>query len=136
MGDAINIASRLESLNKTYGTRIIVSDAFYQIIKNKFVLRKVDRVAVKGKIASGDIYELLAEDKRELSYDIDAYRAAFEAGFLAYEKSDWEKAIASFEHCLKVNPFDSVALVFIRRCERFKLNPPRPWDGVWRMNLK
>lgn len=66
LGDTINIASRLEGLNKTYNTRIIVSEDVYHIIKDQFVLRKLDCVALKGKTLSTNIYELLSEKKSDI----------------------------------------------------------------------
>lgn len=133
LGDAVNVASRLEGINKIYGTRIIVSDALYQLIKGHFVLRKIDCVAVKGKIESTDIYELLAEKKEELSFDIDVYNQAFAKAFAAYQEKNWDKAISDFAECLKIYPQDSVAPVLIKRCQDFKSNLPPDWDGVWRV---
>lgn len=59
IGDAVNLANRLESTNKVYGTKILVSEAVYEKIKDKFVLRRIDRVIVKGKSESHVIYELI-----------------------------------------------------------------------------
>ncbi|MHB1948067.1 MAG: adenylate/guanylate cyclase domain-containing protein [Gammaproteobacteria bacterium] len=133
LGDAINLASRLESINKIYGTRIIVSDALYEKIKTYFILRKVDRVAVKGKLAQFDIYELLAENKNELSFDIDAYHAFFTKAFIAYQQQQWTVAILEFENCSKVYPADTLAPVFIKRCKQFQVDLPLHWNGVWKI---
>lgn len=133
LGDDINIANRLEGTNKIYHTHILVSETVHQVIKNKFILRKVDKVSVRGKMAVSDIYELLAENKNELHFDIDAYRDCFEKAFVAYQNARWDEAIVLFNQCLKVYPEDKLSLVFIERCEQFKLHPPVDWDGVWRM---
>lgn len=136
IGDAINLASRLEGLNKIYGTSIIVSDAVYQIIKQDFVLRKIDIVALKGKIGITTIYELLAEKKNEIHFDVEGYSRRFEEGFAAYQEQNWDAAIGKFEECLRIYPEDSVAAVFIKRCLHFKLKPPLRWDGIWHMKQK
>ena len=122
VGDVINIASRLQEVNKTYGTRIMVSEPVYQIIKNDFILRKVDCIALKGKSISLNIYELLAENKNELSFDIDAYVACFEEAFAAYSNNNWDQAEILFKKCLEYYPKDTVAKIFIHRCNKLKYN--------------
>lgn len=134
LGDAINVASRLEGLNKIYFTKIMVSEVIYQNIKDHFVLRLVDSVVVKGKAVSGNVYELLAETKAELSFDIDSYREMFMQGFALYQRAEWDAAKALFEKCLLIYPADSVAPIFIRRCDELKAHPREQWDGVWRWN--
>lgn len=137
IGDAINVASRLEEINKIYGTHIVVSQEIYEIIKDQFVLRKIDCVAVKGKSEGHNIFELIAENKiNHVEFDIDEYNKLFARGFLAYQQSEWDKAIVEFENCLKIFPNDSIAPVFIERCQEFKLQPPKNWDGVWRIPWK
>lgn len=116
-GDTINTANRLEGINKVYKTKIIVSEAVYQAIKDKFVLKMVDYITVKGRKEPIRIYELLSNDPNKLSFDIHAYRTIFEKGFRAYQDHAWEEAIIYFKKCHEIYPADSVALVFIRRCE-------------------
>lgn len=135
IGDAINIASRLEQINKNYGTRIIVSDAVYQEIKDHFVLRFIDIVAVKGKLVSGSIYELMAANINELTFDIDRYREVFAKAFAEYCTAHWDLAIPLFKQCAEIYLDDSVAPLFIARCEYFKLHPPvKGWNGIWRLS--
>lgn len=133
LGDTVNLASRLEGVNKIYGTSILISEPLYQHIKSHFILRKVDNIAVKGKKISYTIYELLAEKEDELSFDIHQYQQSFDAAFKAYSESRWDDAITLFEQCLQSLPDDSVAPVFIERCRDFKSAPPQNWDGVWRV---
>jgi len=135
IGDTINMASRFENINKLYGTQIIVSDTVYHEIKNEFILRPLDYVAVKGRRESNYVYELLAESKDEIPYDIDAYRAAFIKGFDEYRHQKFDAAIQWFEECLKIYPADTVSTIFIVRCEHFKLTPPpAEWYGIWRID--
>lgn len=124
IGDAINITSRLEGLNKIYGTKIMVSEDFYQVVKNQFVFRTVDCVTLKGKEEPTFVYELLSEHRDELTFDICIYTLYFENGFTCYRNSLWDEAITQFTECLRVYPNDTVAKVFIHRCEQFKQQLP------------
>ena len=131
LGDTINIASRLEGINKNYKTKIIVSEAVYNQIKDKFILRMIDRVIVKGRTQSSCLYELLGDDMSCIPFDLNAYRPHFEQGFSAYQQQRWDEALASFEQCLKVYPLDTIAPIFIKRCSYFKLHPPgAEWNGI------
>lgn len=136
IGDAINVASRLEGLNKLYGTQIIVSRSVFEEIKHRFVLRMLDCVAVKGKTEGHFIYELMTEDEMHLQFNIHHYRECFAKGFQAYKEGNWDDAIAHFSKCVEINVDDTVAPLFIYRCEHFKVTPPSSWDGVWHISEK
>lgn len=132
IGDTTNIASRLENINKVYGTNIIVSEAIYQVLKDKFIMRMLDHVAVKGKTQSCYIYELLAEISDEVPFDIHLYQEVFANGFSAYRQQHFDEAIEFFKQCLQIYSNDTVAPIFIKRCMNFKSNPPnKNWDGLW-----
>lgn len=133
VGDSINMASRLEGLNKVYHTSIMISEEVYRVIENEFVCRKVDRVVIKGKAANYNIYELLSQTKSELSFDIDLYRDTFDKAFSAYEHGEWDAALHQFEKCTKIFPEDTVVAVFILRCYYLKEHPQADWNGVWRV---
>lgn len=135
IGDAINIASRLENANKLYNTHILVSNSVYEDIKDKYILRIVDHAILKGKTEASYIYELLAENGNELNFDIEHYKLIFADAFNAYKNQHWSRAILYFEHCLKIYPADQVSVLFIIRCQYFKLNPPPPkWQGEWHIS--
>jgi len=137
IGDSINIASRLESINRHYGTQIMVSDAVYQDIKNQFVLRRVDFVILKGKAKPQFIYELLAKNRSEVSFDLENYVLLFAEAFSAYQQMNWDAAINQFQECIKLYPEDKVAPIFIERCHTFKTHPPsNNWDGAWHFHEK
>jgi adenylate cyclase len=137
IGDAINMTSRLESINKVYKTNIIVSETFYELIKDTYILRFIDCIAVKGKKQSVRIYELLSENKNQLSYDINLYTETFGKAYLEYQGQRWDAAIQYFEECLRIYPLDSLAVIFIERCHIFEVKPPADtWDGIWRMSEK
>ncbi len=132
IGDAINVTSRLESINKIYNSHIIASEAVYLAIKNQFVFRFLDRVVVKGKEKVMSIYELLGDKFEKFSFDLDAYNQAFSKAYACYSKHQWDEAIAHFKHCVVLHPEDQLAHLYVARCEEFKLHPPKAdWNGVW-----
>lgn len=137
IGDNINIASRLEGANKIYHSSIIVSEPVYQNIKDRFLLRMVDYVLLKGKEKAIYIYELLGENNNILPFDLEAYEKLFKQGFAEYQQKRWDNAISYFQQCIKVYPDDHAAILFINRCEQFKVNPPRKeWYGAWQFSEK
>ncbi len=134
LGNTINVAQRLEGVNTVYGTHIIVSQEMFNQIKDHFILRLIDCVTLKGKSTAENIYELLAENKHELTFDVDAYESVFGDGFLAYQQRHWLEAIHMFKQCENLNPEDRLVQVFIQRCQRFQIEPPDDdWQGVWRL---
>ncbi len=135
MGDNVNLASRMEGLNKTYGTNIIITENTLKIVKDKFETRELDVVKVKGKKKPIFIYELLSQ-KDQLSKKQRDFIRLYEAGLELYFKKKWKPAIKSFQEALKLMG-DNASHVFITRCQRFLKNPPpEDWDGVWEMETK
>jgi len=135
MGDNVNLASRLEGLNKFYGTNIIISENIYKVVKDKFEVRKLDVVKVKGRKKPILIYELLAHKDKTSKKQKD-FNKLYEAGFEFYLKKKWKEAIKSFQDALKLMD-DEASHMFITRCKEFLKNPPpKDWDGVWEMETK
>ena len=128
LGDAVNQASRLEQINRDYHSTIAVSESVYKLVGDKFVFRMLDKVKLKGMSHVDTIYELLAETPDQLNFDIHQYRKLFEQGFKAYEEQDWVTAIEYFKECLVICGGDSLALIFIQRCEGY-LHSALPRDG-------
>lgn len=136
-GDAVNLANRLQDLNRYFGTKIIVSQHVYDIIKDQFILRMIDCVTVKGKDEAINIYELISENRRHVGYDIDAYNIAFSKGFSAYKNRAWDEAIIHFNDCKTIYTHDIVSPLFIERCKKNKLTPPpHDWHGEWNLDKK
>lgn len=137
LGDTINFASRLEGVNKIYGTSILISEEIFQLVNTHFVTRFIDCIVVKGKIITNNIYEVLASRKEDLSFDIDLYNENFQKGYLAYKERRWDEAIRFFSECLKIYGKDKVAPIFISRCEHYKIKPPQSsWNGSWKLHQK
>lgn len=132
IGDSVNFTSRLEQLNKIYGTSIICSEETVTLAKNKFIFRKLDKVHIRGKTGTYIIYELLGESGDELSFDFAAYQLEFDQGFNAYQHQHWLKAKKHFHQCLHLFTEDKVALLFLTRCDYLSQHSPeKDWDGVW-----
>lgn len=141
LGDAVNLASRLEGINKYYGTRILVGADTYEIVKTRFLTRPVDVVAVKGKEKGVPIYELLAglAVDPELAPTPEQVRCSelTAEAFHAYLNRDFRKAISLYQDLSKSFPEDGVGPLFIQRCEEFLREPPGPdWTGTTRMTKK
>ena len=135
MGDNVNLASRLEGLNKLYGTNIVISENTYKKVKDKFETRKLDVVKVKGKKKPILIYELLSR-KDTLSKKHRDFNIQYETSLELYFKRKWKLAINAFQEALKIKD-DTAARMFIHRCQEFLKNPPpKEWDGVWEMKTK
>jgi adenylate cyclase len=131
MGDTVNLASRLESLNKLYGTQILVSDATYLPARDRIVARPVGLVQVKGKLQCVQVWEplcLAPEDDaaaRELA-------SLFTDGLAAYIARDFNRAAEQYEEALRLRPLDQPAAVLLARCrELLAAPPPQEWNGVY-----
>ncbi len=135
MGDAVNLGSRLEGINKQYGTRIIISEFTYEDVKDEFVCREIDLVRVKGKVLPVKIYELIAE--KTVSKEMETVLNHFKKGYDLYHKKAFQEAIHEFDQALSINPEDQCSKLYIKRCEDFiSTPPPENWDGVFVMTSK
>jgi adenylate cyclase len=129
IGDAVNIASRLESTNKSYGSTVIIGEATRRLAGERIVVRELDRLAVYGRAGGLQIYELLgmAGECDGLSEWITVY----EAGLAAWRAGEFAAAIGHFEQARNLKPDDAAALLMIERC-RYQIENPTAegWDGT------
>jgi len=129
IGDAVNLASRLEGLNKVYGTQVIISEDTYRRAAEGFEVRLLDFVIVKGRTEAVTIYELVAEKGEVTAGDLEFLRY-FNEGVMAYKRRDWDKALRIFGRSLERRPQDQAGKIFIERCRAFQVNPPpEDWTG-------
>jgi adenylate cyclase len=141
LGDGVNLAARLEGVNKLYGTNIMASGVMYEKLKTKFLFRPVDVVAVKGKNESVIIYELLAQlvDEPALlpsEHTLELAKVTSKA-FKVYLEQRWDEALEFIEDGLKKAPEDTVLNLLADRCRHFKANPPGDkWDGSVHLTTK
>lgn len=127
LGDGVNLAARLEGLNKQYGTTILASETTWAAAKDAFAFRRLDRVAVKGKSRGVLVFELLGAASLE-GPRIDAART-YERAFELYQSRRFEEAIAILEGQAEPDPPSAVLLA---RCLEYRTSPPAPeWDGVY-----
>jgi len=130
IGDAVNLASRLESLNKVYGTHIIISESTAVQIQDRYRLRKLDTVQVIGKDTPVMIYELLASIE-EADGTLEDLAALYEAGLRHYTRRNWSRALTHFQDALVRCPGDQPSQLLIHRIERYmQAPPPEGWQGV------
>ena len=134
LGNTVNIASRLEALNKVYGTEILISENTYNQVQGQLLCRLVDRVAVRGLTNGIYIYEIF---RRANMYAVSTeelldYNKDFANAFKFYEVGDWEKAIALFEELTKKYSNDKLSVLYLDRCKILFKNPPVDWNGIWK----
>jgi len=137
IGDNMNLAARLESINKIYGTEIVISESTRNLLDNSFVVRELDRVAVKGKSKGVVIYELVGKKEEftnidEIYLKINLYESALQHYYLGR----WNDALVEMQKYLEIEPDDLAAQIIIKRIEHYKNTPPVNWDGVCKMEVK
>ena len=130
IGDGVNLASRLEGLNKQYGTTIIVSDAMYAAVCDHFEFRRLDRVSVKGKQLGVEVFELLGE--KAAGAVTPRFVIQYEEALEAYMASDFQRALRLFA----ASPDDPPSVSMAERCREFLANPPKLWDGTYALRSK
>lgn len=132
IGDAVNLAARLEPANDTYGTAIIASrDALDAAGMERFLVRELDLVRVKGRSRPVAMYEVIELAGTSLPAGHSAALASYGEGLEAYRARDWEKARARFEAALAAWPGDGPSELYLSRCgEHLAAPPPDSWDFV------
>ncbi len=137
IGDPVNLASRLEAMNKRYGTQIIIGEATRAAAANAIVARRLDRVAVYGRQAGEWIYELLAMAGEPGADGFAHWVAAYESGLDRFARRDWDGAIRAFETVIELRGDDPPSRLFVERCRGFRTAPPPDdWDMIERAARK
>ena len=136
IGDAVNVSSRLEGINKVYGTEIIVSENTYEQCSDKYEFRLLDRVSLLGRYEGMNVYELITY-KDDLNKTIKKIYRYYEEGLQQYHLRNWNSAIKYFSTVLKYRPFDSPSKLMRQRCMSYMKNPPpEDWNGVFTQSSK
>ena len=136
IGDTVNLASRLEDINKVYGSSVILSEETYRLSQNVIEARELDLVTVPGKTESVRIYEAMGR-AGELGQSELKLRSLFSEGLAAYRQQDWDEAQAHFESCLQISTEDGPSRLFVERIAHLRSTPPPSnWDGVWHVSEK
>ena len=134
MGDVVNLASRLEGVNKTYGTRNLVSERTIAAAGAALEVREIDRVVVAGHTHSEIIFEILGR-KGELTPQQFMSGDKYLEGLAAYREQRWDEALRALNESLGAIPDDGPSMALLKRVESLKANPPsRDWDGAWHID--
>ena len=143
LGDSVNLAARLEGINKMYGTQIMISEAVRSKLPSSFITRAIDIVAVKGKEKGVSIFELIGLENDSYltptSLEIKEFAKRFTEAFNLYTAQEWESALAAFTTLGRDNLYEADKMIpmFIERCETFIKSPPdESWDGVIHLKEK
>jgi len=136
MGDSVNLAARLEGVNKQYGTWLCISEDTMRAAESGIEVRRLDRIRVVGKSQPIRIFELLEEKGR-----LDQQRAEvldlFETALSEFEARRWDAAETGFKRVLEVAPDDGPSHTYLERIARYKETPPPDnWDGVFNLTVK
>ena len=135
MGDEVNLASRLEGINKQFGTRLIISEATHLKVQQHFVARELDLIRVKGKTRPVKIFELLGPAEAFETHRDRVER--FHQGLEEYRSGKWEDALEIFQRLTLDYPQDAPSRIFVKRCQGLLARPPEGvWDGVFVMETK
>lgn len=135
IGDAVNLASRLEGANKTYRTSILISEYTFRRVKDHFECMELDSARVKGKAEPVKIYHLMGR-KGSPSIDREIIQT-FERALGFYKERRWDEAIELFRRVIEVCPDIYASELYVNRCVDLKRNPPPPdWDGVFSIGVK
>lgn len=136
VGDSVNLASRLEGLNKFYGTEAMISETTYEQARDWIVARPLEKVSVKGKEEGVLVYELLGLTDEADKETVELAELSEEAISTYYER-EFSRAEKLFAEILEMRPSDVAAKLLSEECRRLADSPPPPdWDGIRRMEKK
>jgi adenylate cyclase len=135
MGDSVNLASRLEGVTKTFGTRAIISESTRAAAGAGVTVRELDMIRVKGKTQPVTIYELLGPGEERGRWE--DLTGRFGEALQCYREGRWAEALDRFERLQRDYPQDGPTRTFIERCtELIAESPAEAWDGVYVMRGK
>ncbi|MBU0972382.1 MAG: adenylate/guanylate cyclase domain-containing protein [Proteobacteria bacterium] len=130
IGDAVNLAARLESANKQFGTHTMVSEATHALVASEFSFRELGKIGVKGRRQAVRVYEPMFPEVYEANLQV---YASFARGLALYYEGRFEAAEALF---LSLADKDPAAGAYVAICQTYGAAPPLDWDGCWVMTQK
>ena len=136
MGDSVNLAARLEGVNKQYKTYTMISQSTYEQAKDEIEVRELDLIRVVGKLEPVKIYELLGKSG-QINETLKQFLPIFNEGYNLYKRREWNKSAECFQKVLEIDEEDGPSLTHLERCITFQVHPPSDdWDGVFTMGSK
>src|SRR5204862_4245951 len=127
----VNLAARLESVNRVYGTRILISGETRNLAGDLIEVREIDWIAVKGKSERATAYELMGIGGEVVKERL-AVRDRYEEGLEAYRTQKWSVAETAFRGVLELAPSDGPSQEMLKRLAGLQASAPAgDWDGVW-----
>ncbi|HEY1662940.1 MAG TPA: adenylate/guanylate cyclase domain-containing protein [Verrucomicrobiae bacterium] len=130
LGDAVNLASRLEAANKDVGTILLIGEDTERMARGKFVTRPIARLRVKGKLQPNQVYELICE-AGDASVEESSFVAAYRAGYGHYLKREFAAAREHFLRAKTMRPDDKMTQCYLDNLAEFEhQQPAADWDGV------
>jgi CheY-like chemotaxis protein/class 3 adenylate cyclase len=139
VADAVNLAARIEGLNKMYGSYVSLSDETFFALKepNKYRHRFIDKVRVKGREDAVVVYEVFEGDPEAIAGLKEQTKPSFESGLQLYYGKKFSEASVHFNQVLETNPSDLAARIYLKRCANYMVNGVQPdWTGVETLSEK
>ena len=131
IGDAVNLASRLEGLTRIYGVEILVGETASELVKDEFYLRSVARAQVKGKTKPVEIFTLVGARNEDIDPEFLKWLEAYEEGIAKFRKRDFKDAKILFSHFLEFYPDDALGKMYLASALEFEQAPPdEAWNAV------
>jgi two-component system sensor histidine kinase ChiS len=133
VADAVNLAARIEGLNKTYGSYVSLSGETLSAMKesDRYRYRFIDKVRVKGREEAVTVYEVFEGDPAGLAELKEQTKPAFESGIQLYYSKKFSEASVHFNQVMEKNPADLAARIYLKRCANYMVNGvPPDWTGV------
>ncbi|HTD66316.1 MAG TPA: adenylate/guanylate cyclase domain-containing protein [Candidatus Limnocylindria bacterium] len=135
IGDAVNLASRLEGLTKEYKLDLLLGETMASLVTSRFILRTVDSVQVKGKTKPVHVFTVVAD--KEAGGESPPWLPCYEEGIKCYHSRKFVEALAAFADCVREQPDDYLSELYLKRCQELVANPPSPdWNTVFVMKSK
>jgi adenylate cyclase len=136
LGDAVNLASRLEGANKQYHTHIMTSDVTFEQAKDMIEARDLDLIRVVGKKEPRKVFEVLCK-KGEMDEALAKGRDTYHDALKLYRQRSFEDSVHKFQEVFQYLPDDHLTRIYLERARTFAITPPPPtWDGVFELKSK
>ena len=130
LGDAGNLAARLEGINKQFGTDIMISEHTARRLGDEFALREISKVTVVGKKEPVRVYLPMFKPEHAANA---AVIQQFDAALQMFYKGAFKNAFETFS---RISDKDAPAEAYVRQCRKLMENPPARWEGVWEITEK